>query len=148
MAIKRKGKLPLLPTEDDFNLKIETIFNKVGRYGVEWAIQNHEFRNRTGNLEDSYGYGVYKNGTIQGEPFITSPKATKPNNGKYGYREARDFLNSYRPSSDGWTLVVIAGMEYASFVQFYFDLDVLQGSEIMAKKEAINLFKKIKWTSR
>lgn len=129
------------------DVKLETVMNEIGMIGVEWAIQNHEFNNRTNNLEDSYGYAVYKDGIIQGQPFIPNPKATKPKGGKYGHEVTAAYLKNYTPSAVGWAVVIAAGMEYARFVQFYYYLDVLQGSEIVARSAADKLLKNIKWVS-
>ena len=148
MAIKRIGKLPQLGNAYIVDTKIEEIMNKIGVRGVEYAIQNHEFNNRTNNLEDSYGYAVYKDGAIKGSPFVTASKATQKVGGKSGHEEAVNFLKSYTPPYAGWTLVVVAGMVYASFVEFYYGLDVLQSSEVEAKSMADQLLKTIKWESR
>lgn len=147
MAIKRVGKLPIVDP-NIVNENIEKIMHEVGKIGVKWAVQNHEFSNRTGNLEDSYGYAVYFNGTISGSPFVTNPQATQRNEGESGHEEAVRFLSSYRPSNEGWTLVVVAGMSYANFVQFYYGLDVLQGSQVIAMAAIEKLFKETKWLSR
>lgn len=149
MAIKRtSGSLPLLSNAKIMDIKMEEVMNKIGRIGVEWAIQNHEFNNRTKNLEDSYGYAVYKNGSIQGNPFVTNQNATKPKGGKYGHEEAIQFLKTYKPPYLGWTLVVVAAMEYAQFVEFYYKLDVLQSSEAEARQAADKLLRNIEWVSR
>jgi len=149
VATKRtSGKLPLLGNQKIMDIKLEEIMNEIGRIGVSWAIQNHEFNNRTNNLEDSYGYAIYKNGSIQGQPFVTTPKASKSVRGKSGHDEAVKFLQAYDSFPTGWSVVVVAGMEYASFVEFYYGLDVLQGSEMIAKEAADKLLRNIQWTQR
>lgn len=148
MGVSRVGKIPALPSGQALDKRVEDVLHKVGRVGVEYAIQNHEFNNQTNNLEDSYGYAIYKDGSLRGVPFVTTPKAKEPNDGKYGSNEAYSFFASYKPSSNEWVLVVVAGMEYASMVQFYYGLDVLQGSELEARKEIYKRLNNIKWESR
>lgn len=149
MGIKRtSGQLPLFSTNNNLDTKLEEIMNMIGEIGVKWAIQNHEFGNITHNLEDSYGYAVYKYGIIQGAPFVTNQNATEPRDGKYGHQEAIKFLQSFNANTQGWSVVVVAAMQYANFVQFMYGLDVLQGSEIVARQAANKLFKNIKWISR
>lgn len=147
MAIKRKGKLPLIKT-DSIDEKMFKFMRRVGVIGVKWAIQNHEFSNVTHNLEDSYGFAIYKGGAMIGEPFTFNKNATETKDGESGHTEAIKFLSSYNPSTDGWSLVVVAGMSYASFVEFMYGLDVLQGSEMVAKQAFDKQIRKIKWTSR
>ena len=149
MAIKRTSTLPLLGKNFNFDISIEKKLRYIGEKGVEFAIHNHEFGNVTHNLEDSYGYAVYKYGNIQGSPFVTNPKATTPKvKGEISYSgnsEAINFLQSYKPHPEGWTLVVVAGMFYASFLEFYHMLDVLQDSEAYAENLANAVFRNAQW---
>lgn len=137
MAVKRIGQIPQLANEKVINTVILEKLHKIGQEGVKFAIENHQFNNRTNNLEDSYGYAIYNNGTMVEEPFLFNPVATQKANfqGKdySGHEEALKFLRGFKPSSNGWVLVVVAGMPYADFVQEYFGLDVLQGSFMAAK---------------
>lgn len=145
---RTSGPLPNLSTEYILDTKLEEIMNAIGLAGVKWAIQNHGFNNRTHNLEDSYGYAVYKDGVMQGDVFITNPKATQTVRGKSGHDEAIKFLKGYSAATNGFSVVVVAGMEYASFVEFYYGLDVLQSSQVQAEQVANKLLRNIKWESR
>lgn len=120
---------------------------EIGQIGVEWAIQNHEFNNRTNNLEDSYGYAVYKDGQILGEPFVTNKSATSPKDGKFGHDQAIEFLRSYSAYPVGFSVVVCAATAYAEHVEFMYGLDVLQSSEVIARDAADRILKNIKWVS-
>ena len=51
------------------------------------------------------------------------------------------FLQSYRPSSKGWTLVVCNGVEYASFQENEMNIDVLTSSFDYAKMFLPSMFK-------
>jgi len=153
MAIKRiSGPLPQLANQKIMDTLIEEALHKIGQVGLKAAVQMHEFQNRTHNLEDSYGYAIYKAGTIVGSPVVLNPKATETKKWKgksySGHEEAVNFLNGYRPDSSGWTLVVVAGMFYASWVQNYYDLDVLQASQLEAEMAADKFLKGIQWIKR
>jgi len=118
---------------------------EIGAIGVKYAIENHEFGNRTHNLEDSYGYAIYKNGAIYGNPFLTNKVATEQNEGVFGHDEADKFLKGYSATTEGWSLVVVAAMPYGNFVQYMYGLDVLQSSELVARNAANQILRKIPW---
>ena len=126
---------------------IEEALHKIGEVGLKAAVQMHEFQNRSFNLEDSYGYAVYKNGAIVGSPVVLNPKATETKKWKgksySGHKEAVDFLTEYKPDNMGWTLVVVAGMFYAAYVERYYNLDVLQSSQLQAEMAAEKFLKGI-----
>lgn len=120
---------------------------EIGFIGVDWAIKNHEFNNQTGNLEDSYGYAIYKYGQIYGDPFITNKSATVPKDGKFGHDQAMSFLRGYSADPSGWAVVVCAATAYAGHVEYMYGLDVLQGSELVARQAADKILKNIVWRS-
>lgn len=126
----RVNKIPSIVA--DLKSAILNSLHELGSKGVEYAVKNHEFQNRTFNLEDSYGYAVYENGIIIGSPIMFGKKATKPNGGKFGYSEGEKFLIEQSPSGI-YSLVVVAGMYYAEDVQFYYGLDVIEGSFLRVK---------------
>ena len=114
----------------------------LGMEAIKYAITNHEFNNRTNNLEDSYGYAVYYNGS-QINKVITDKKATVLKGGKSGNEEANTFLDNYN-AGDGYTLVVVAGMYYAAYVEFEYGLDVLTGSYQETMNNIGKSFRKMK----
>ncbi len=149
MAIKRHGSLPLLSKSKIMDTLIEEKLNKIGLAGVKAAIEKHEFNNDTLNLEDSYGYAIYNNGRIIGDPFLFNKQSTKTRKYKgreySGHEETIRLLREYQPETTVWTLVVMAGMRYASFVEDYYKLDVLQASFLVAKGIADKELKNIKF---
>ena len=73
------------------------------------------YDDQTGNLRSSIGYRVFKNG----EPVKDGGfKNVKEGN---GIEEAKDALERYGLAHDipvdGWTLVIVAGMSYATYVE-------------------------------
>ena len=149
MSLKRTGEIPTLANDKIMQTIVIDALYKLGLIGVKWAIQHHEFHNRSNNLEDSYGFAIYHNGGILGQPFLFDKNATKMveiHGKKYsGYREGKNFLLNFKPSTHNYTLVVTAGLIYASFVEEYYGLDVLQSSYLEVRKQADNVLKNLKW---
>lgn len=112
---------------------------------LEYAQERHEFKNRTFNLEDSYGYAIYDDGKVVVKT-LSSPKATKSkviNGTSYrGHSVASQFLDEYKPQN-GISLVVVAGMYYAADLEDTFGLDVLTGSFNLAMSKVDSVFKEI-----
>lgn len=107
------------------------------------AVDEHNFDNRTFNLEESYGYAVFHNGVM-----ITQ----RVEGASDGSQKAIDFLVSYT-STKSWELVVIAGADYAANLQGYVrktdgfrsvagdELDVLNRSFTFVALESLDYFK-------
>lgn len=112
---------------------------------LEYAQSRHKFKNQTFNLEDSFGYAIYYNGNML-KKTLSSPKATtsKKYNGQdwRGRDAANKLLDEYK-APDGYSLVVVAGMFYAEWVERIHNLDVLSGSYNLAQSEVESLFKSI-----
>jgi len=128
------------------NNQILAGLRNVREAALKYAQSSHGFKNRTFNLEDSYGAGIYLNGRLI-EKTLSSPKATKPivrNGVSYdGHAAADNFLNTYQ-SGDGYTLVVVAGMFYATWVENIHGLDVLTGSYETALEQMKLVWKEIR----
>jgi len=101
---------------------------------------------------------VYNNGAMIGAPEMFDKNATKRIEYKgeslSGHEEGVKALNNANVPESGWTVVVVAGMYYATWVEEVWGLDVLQSSELSANdeaeklfKEAEKLFKEVKWES-
>ena len=103
-----------------------------GREGVSYARTNKVWQNRTGNLNDSFGFAIYYNGA-QVFKEVDSNSATVPKMGKKGHDEAVKFLDSY-DAGMGYTLIVVAGMYYAKPLEVNRKYDVLFGSFVNAKE--------------
>ena len=80
------------------------------------------YTHRTYNLHDSYGFGIYVNGKLERKGFLTqSPVATEGNKWYKetleGRKEINNFLQSYKPSSGGIQMIVVAAMPYAEVLE-------------------------------
>ena len=89
---------------------------------LDKAYLGREFKNDTWNLADSYVWVVYYKGEVKGSGYLWNEKVattdadfhkTKVN----GRRLARNFANTYSPSSDGWEVVWAATAPYASYLE-------------------------------
>lgn len=93
------------------------------------------FEDQTGNLRGSIGYTVFVNGVAQREGFEGSSEGQVK-----GKELARKRGAEYR---NGICLVVVAGMEYAVFVESR-GKDVLTSTELFAKQEMPKIVAKLK----
>lgn len=91
---------------------------------------------QTGNLRSSIGYIITQNGKI-----VTSggfkPTNAPNGNGNEGKRTGEEYANliASRYSSKPLATVVVAGMEYAVFVEARDNKDVLAKTELWARDE-------------
>lgn len=124
--------------------------NQLGEFAIKYAIENHEFENRTYNLEDSYSFAVYKNGNMIGSPVMYDKKATEKVSQKgvdYGHDEAKNFLNSQNPQGD-YALVVCAALFYGDILEEIYSLDVLSATEWETEKEAKKILNNLNWVKK
>lgn len=123
----------------DHTKKMIDIMKSAGNLAMNQCL-DHPYMNRTFNLEDSLGYGVYVNGNNIAMVWANSArKAIVPNGVNRSYNSAyygdthmgRDvsklFLMDYK-STNRFEMVVVAGEWYASFVENVHNLDVITGS--------------------
>lgn len=92
---------------------------------------------QSGNLRSSIGYVIVHDGTIIGSGGFQ--KVNGPNRGETtteGSKEGRNFAESLAAKyPSGYALIVVAGMEYASYVEAMENKDVLASGEIFLRKE-------------
>ena len=95
------------------------------------------FHDQTGNLRSSIGYMVFVDGVaVHSSPFEqVQPKADVTNGLEYnGSKVGEEFCRQIGEQSKGICLVVVAGMNYAQYVESK-GRDVLSGAEHLAEKE-------------
>ncbi len=106
------------------------MFNYVGLECVREARTKRRYFDQTGNLRSSTGYCVLYNGTIVHQSAFEAVKPTATQ----GAVSGRELMNNLiAQNSTGIVLIVVAGMNYAAYVEAK-GLNVLDSSEIMAKK--------------
>lgn len=108
---------------------------------IRGRTAEESWMDQTGNLRSSIGYIVVRDGEIRergGFETVGGPRrGTAPADGSregmgYAERLAADY-----PS--GYALIVVAGMEYAAYVEAMDNKDVLAGGEIFLKREVRKL---------
>lgn len=101
----------------------------VGEQVLNAARLTNSYKDQTGNLRSSIGYVVAVDGEIvQMSSFDTVKEGREGSRGgkEYAMQLVRDFPH-------GIVLIVVAGMNYASYVSAK-GYDVLDGSELLADK--------------
>lgn len=105
---------------------------------VNHAKLNASYTDRTSNLKSSIGGAVLKNGRP-----ITYKGFDGANEGE---TEGKTFLDSIISNfSKGYTVIIVAGMEYATYVENYHGLNVLKKTELKflsEKEQILNRLKK------
>lgn len=85
------------------------------------------FKDHSGNLRSSIGYAVFKDGKQVTDYF------NQVEDGKEGVEKGKEFVEQIGKGTTGYTLVVVAGMNYAVYVESK-GRDVLTSGEIKAKE--------------
>lgn len=124
----------------------------VGEEAVKEARENGRYVDHTGNLRSSIGYCVLDNGKVinesgfKAETGIYTDKSGNrhPYEGSHGSEKGRDFLHRIiSEHSEGLVLIVVAGMEYAAYVEAK-NLNVLDSAEQLAERLLPQLMKGLK----
>lgn len=143
----------------DIDNFFEEVFSEVfahlvemGERAYETAVREGKYNNITGNLRSSLGYVVAHDGKVikeggfkqvkgRGENyekvyFTTKAQKTvqfwargKSGDGSEGSREGLEYARSLAMKTKGMTLVVVAGMDYASYVNDIYHKDVIDSAE-------------------
>ena len=87
---------------------------------------------QTGNLRSSVGYAVYQNGDIAVESSFNQVK-DGANGVSKGKKAIIELATKY--ANNQFTLVILAGMEYAEYVEAMENKDVLASTELWARGE-------------
>ena len=123
--------------EDAMNALIDTLF-EVGNRCITEARDNGSYMDQTGNLRSSIGYVVVVDGQIVRKNVVDLVK-----NGTEGTKEAEAFLERLASEhSTGICLIVVAGMNYASYVEGR-GYNVLTSAELLAERLVPQLLEQI-----
>ena len=95
---------------------------------------------RTGNLRSSIGYIITHNGNI-----VQYSDFQQVKQGSEGVKTGKDFAEEIaKQFSSEYVLVVVAGMNYAEYVEARDNKDVLATPELFANKELPKMFERLK----
>lgn len=108
---------------------IETLHH-VGEEAVKLSRLPHakDWQDQTGNLRSSVGYTIFKDG----KPLNANFQAV--GNGSEGIAQGEKLAAEVGSKTQGYALVVVAGMKYAVYVESK-GRDVLTGAEAYAKQQ-------------
>lgn len=111
----------------------------IGEQCLAEARSTNSYKDRTGNLRSSIGYVIVKNGRI-----IRQSNFATVQTGSQGKIEGEQYARSVaRNFTEGITLIVVAGMNYASYVSAR-GFNVLDSAELLAKKIIPKMLKQLK----
>ena len=103
------------------------------------ARSTKSYKDQTGNLRSSTGYVVVQDGRIIQESSFEVVK-----DGKDGTVNGKEFAEHLvREFPTGYALIVVAGMNYASYVTDK-GYDVLDSAELLARKLVPQMLKRLK----
>lgn len=109
---------------------------RVGELAVNEARANGSYMDRTGNLRSSIGYIVVDNGNV-----VNVGEFNVVKEGEQGARGGEEFARSLVNEISGIGLIVVAGMNYAVYVETH--RNVLSSAELLAEREVPSLLKQI-----
>lgn len=82
---------------------------------VRNARMTNTYKDRTSNLRSSIGFIIYKDGREISRNFETAGAGSEDSS--RGMAEGQAFAELQSPNMDGYSIVVVAGMEYAKHVE-------------------------------
>lgn len=127
-------------TEEHTN-KIIRVMKYVGEMTVNEARTNKTYQDRTANLRNSTGYVIVVNGKVISENFKNSASAAAETD-LDGKKIGRDFAHSLASNYPDIALIVVAGMNYAAYVESK-GFNVITSAEQLAKVKVPMLLKQL-----
>ena len=118
---------------------------RLGEMGVNEARLSGNYIDRTGNLRSSIGYVLAREGeVITASEFAKIVGKENPTGEVEGDKKGRDLATAEarRLSKDGYALVLVAGMEYASHVSWT-GRNVLDSAEDLMRERIETRFAKL-----
>lgn len=111
----------------------------IGEMCINEARSNGDYIDQSGNLRSSIGYVVVKDGK---KVYENVRRSTRGNEKTKGVNEAKKFIEELvSKHSKGIVLIVVAGMNYASYVESR--RNVLASAQILAEKETPRMMKEL-----
>lgn len=132
----------------DYSVRIHraivTMLTYIAEQCVRKAREDGTYTDRTGNLRNSIGYVLLRNGDIISSNFENKveSKVIDAANGK-GILEGQALAEELaRKAGKGYTLIIVAGMHYAYYVETR-GYDVLDSAERLAEQRVPVLMKQL-----
>lgn len=119
---------------DELNAMVYRLY-EIGLSAVNTIRQNHAYKDQTGNLTSSVGCAVVVEGEIMQ---ISGFEAIKPT-GAQGSQDGKAYIQSLASQfPTGITLIVVAGMNYAAYVERR-GIGGMTGGELFARQAVEDL---------
>ncbi len=110
----------------------------VGEQVLNQARSTNSYKDQTGNLRSSIGYVVAVDGEV-----VQSSSFEVVKDGADGSRDGKSYaLDLVKQFPEGIVLIVVAGMNYASYVSAK-GYDVLDSSEVLADRLVHEILKQL-----
>lgn len=102
--------------------------------------QESSWFDQSGNLRSSVGYVIVHNGRI-----IKYSEFNQVKQGTDGIKEGRELAKELaKQYTSGYALIVVAGMNYAEYVEAMDNKNVLASAELLARRELPKMMMKLK----
>jgi len=98
------------------------------------------YNDQTGQLRSSVGYIIYRDGKVLHENFELAPYGTDK---APGLKAGRDLALSQLRITQGWGVVMVAGMEYASWLESNYNRTVLSSATFKLEDDIEYILKNI-----
>lgn len=142
-----KMTTPMSDIDAFLNSELERIYRLtvrmlclLGEKCVIEARTNGQYTDQTGNLRSSIGYVVvYNGGIVDGSSFNTVAQGS--DGSTQGRELAEKLAKNYKK---GYALIVVAGMNYASYVEAIENKSVLISAELFARRELPSMIEKLR----
>lgn len=104
---------------DSIERRLEMELRQVGEEAVTFSKENKGYHDRTANLKNSISYALFKDGELIEQHIGNIPKPEEDVNGQ---AQVADNLARYATQDgvvkpQGYTLIVVAGMNYGKYVE-------------------------------
>lgn len=96
--------------------EIVTELSTIGEDAISLQRNSHEYKDQTGNLTSSLGFAVVENGKVVNIGGFL-PTSAPNGSGAKGAKTGSDYIKSLASSVEGFALILVAGMEYATYVE-------------------------------
>lgn len=126
----------------ELHVKIVRYLNRAGMEIVNWAKDNRGYIDQTGNLNNSIGYAVIKDNAILNMFFEAKSRERKAEGKEKGESYTRELAKDI--SGGKYALIIVAGMEYASFVEDVYGKNVITHSKGFAREVLEKMLKIMK----
>lgn len=118
-------------------MAIELELSYLGEELANYAKENHNYIDRSGNLTNSIGYYIIKDGKILKGKTVTPIRGLEKED--YNPKKASDRAKSVAKEfadqiTHSYALIVVAGMEYASYIEAK-GYNVILPAQFMCMKE-------------